>query len=162
MRSGNDRNSPKSTLAPCSLGDERDDGTTAERTSRLLTSTGLIDSRVRATDWLPLDGAVARSALIRCLPSIKRGRVPPPYKKQARGTSPIIFLPTTYGPTFPGFSPPLAWHGRTVGISTNARASIGCQLRLTRMPPLSKIVSKKREGKKKKKKTKQQTKKPTH
>ena len=81
--------------------------------------------------------------MIRCLPSIKWGRVPPPYKKQARGTSPIIFLPTTYAPTFPGFSPPLAWRGRTVGISANARASIGCQQRLTRMPPPSKIVSKK-------------------
>lgn len=74
-------------------------------------------------------------ALIGPSQSIKLGSVPPPYKNQAREASPIIFLPTTYAPTFSGFCPPLAWRGRTVGISVNARISIGCQQRLTRMPP---------------------------
>lgn len=41
--SDNDGNSSKSTLAPRSLGDEQDDGTTAERTSRPLVRTEMID-----------------------------------------------------------------------------------------------------------------------
>ncbi len=95
----------------------------------------LIDSWGEAADWPPLCGAVPRSALIGPSQSIKSGSVPPPYKNQTRETSPIIFLPTTYAPTFSGFFPPLAWRGRTVGISVNARMSIGCQRRLTRVPP---------------------------
>lgn len=62
--SDNDANLTKSTLAPCSLRDGRDDGTTAERTSRPLARTGLIDSWSSATDWPPLDEAVPQSALI--------------------------------------------------------------------------------------------------
>lgn len=87
---------------------------------------GLIDILGEALDWSAPLGAVPRSTLIGpSQASKKKGSVPPPYKKQARGTSLIIFFPTTYAPTFSDFSFPLVWRGRTVGISVNAKMSIG-------------------------------------
>lgn len=101
-------------------------------------TTGLIGRFGRASGMASCPHAALWLALLQ---SIKDASVPPPNQMPARAASLIIFLLTTYSPSFSTLSPPLAWRGQTVGISLNARMSIGCQQRLTGMPPSPPLTS---------------------
>lgn len=99
---------------------------------------GMIDSWSEATDWLTRCSAVAWSALI----GHRRRQRPATLQKMSTSNVTDYFPPDDVrgAPTFSGPSPPLAWRGRIVGISVNARMSIGCQRGLTGIhPPFKKI-----------------------
>lgn len=102
---------PNQHRPSCSLGDGRDDGTTAEQTPRPLFRNRL-DWQQRPASRLAVYLRCDRMQPSDWLFSTQQNtRSPAVLWKTRRGTSLIISLLTTYAPTFSVFSSPLAWRG---------------------------------------------------